>query len=330
MPQWSVAHYQIPRSHLGHTILQKGEIPMNVAVKTWLGKIFGFTRPNVELVTLRKEFQKLQGEHVALQRHYRSLNRAHGSLVLCKAAQEVQARAQQQWCTDMILVGEERIRQLERERVELLRRANEDELTGLPNRFGLKERFWAAYAGLKQELAKPASVTPDNRQLSVDISEVVIDLDHFKTINDTHGHAAGDQILVEMAKRIRRDLSRRLEDTLGVIYARVGGEEFVVILPHADAAGALKRVTFFAEEVARTPFSVTVDGQETQVWVTISAGVATLQLTPETTGVPEEEYQKLFERADKALYIAKRPDPPSRGTHGGRNRVVPYRQDLED
>jgi diguanylate cyclase (GGDEF)-like protein len=148
-----------------------------------------------------------------------------------------------------------------------------DPLTGLLNRRGLDERFGA-------ELARAAR---EERPLSV----VAIDIDHFKRINDTHGHDAGDRALARLASTLS-------EQTRGAdITARVGGEEFLIVLPGTDA----ERAHEFAERLR-----VVVDEQ---LPFTISAGIAAAD-QPTTAFA-------LTEAADVALYAAKR---------GGRNRVA--------
>ena len=122
----------------------------------------------------------------------------------------------------------------------------------------------------------------------------MIDVDRFKQVNDTHGHAVGDRVLVEVAERIRGSLRTDL-DTV----ARFGGEEFTVILPETGGEGAAVVAEKLRAAVAATPFR---DGFQ----VTVSVGVAT---RPEDGTAPEE----LLRAADAALYEAKR---------SGRDRVV--------
>jgi diguanylate cyclase (GGDEF)-like protein len=128
----------------------------------------------------------------------------------------------------------------------------------------------------------------------------LLDLDHFKALNDNHGHLTGDRILASFARRVRGEL--RSMDTVnraGVQSAlgRVGGEEFLVILPHTTLKGALRVAERMRQAVNERP----LDGQHA---VTVSIGIAEYRGS-ETVG-------GLLGRADKALYGAKR---------GGRNRV---------
>ena len=117
----------------------------------------------------------------------------------------------------------------------------------------------------------------------------IVDIDHFKSVNDTHGHAAGDRVLAAVAGSLREQL--RAEDQLG----RLGGEEFLVLLPDTDSAAAGHVAEKLRAEVAAAP---------TPVPVTVSIGVA---------GWDGETPEDLLHRADEALYAAKQ---------AGRDRVL--------
>lgn len=160
---------------------------------------------------------------------------------------------------------------------EVDRLARHDGLTGLCNR----QEFDAA---LEREFSRA-------QRAGDPLSVVLVDVDHFKAVNDTHGHQRGDEVLRQVGAGLEQ-LARR-ED----VAARYGGEEFVVLLPGVDGAGA----TAFAERV-RARLRDGVDA----VPITVSAGVACY---------PENaiDLDALVGRADAALYEAKR---------GGRDRVV--------
>ncbi|MCB9555683.1 MAG: diguanylate cyclase [Deltaproteobacteria bacterium] len=128
------------------------------------------------------------------------------------------------------------------------------------------------------------------------LSLVLFDLDHFKQINDTHGHLTGDHILRELARRVRTRI--RKEELL----ARYGGEEFVAVLPEAGHRGAMK----FAEHLRRLVEGEPFEFEGETVNVTVSVGVATIH--GDSLDVTE-----FIRNADENLYRAKR---------GGRNRVV--------
>lgn len=127
-----------------------------------------------------------------------------------------------------------------------------------------------------------------------DLSLLMFDIDHFKEVNDTHGHLAGDAVLKELATLVRGRL--RPDDVLG----RYGGEEFVAVLPETSVEGAVRIAEELRELVASHPF--VVEGED--IPVSISIGVAEL--------TPGLDADSLFKTADEMLYAAKRE---------GRNRV---------
>jgi diguanylate cyclase (GGDEF)-like protein len=129
------------------------------------------------------------------------------------------------------------------------------------------------------------------------LSLIVVDLDHFKKINDTYGHPAGDGVLVKVASRLRSCI--RPEEALG----RYGGEEFLVVLPGADNKTALAVAERMRSAVANQP--EVLGGKPLNL--TISAGVAS------TVMFPSASTEELISRADVALYAAK---------DAGRNRVA--------
>lgn len=160
-----------------------------------------------------------------------------------------------------------------------------DELTGLGNRRHVQQR-------LEEELSRTSRT---GRPLSV----ALFDVDHFKLVNDEHGHAAGDEVLRSMAAMAVR--ACRISDLL----ARWGGEEFLIVLPETDAEGA----AIIAERLRAWIEAMRVDVGGAALTVTASFGLATLQPTP---GV-QVDGPTLVKRADEALYRAKA---------SGRNRVV--------
>lgn len=150
---------------------------------------------------------------------------------------------------------------------------NEDALTGALNRRGLD-------ATLSREIARA-------QRTNVRLSLAMVDLDHFKKINDDYGHAAGDQMLMHFTSLIRSVMRR--SDAL----VRYGGEEFTLILPETDARGAHFVLGRLQQVMARTPLKY--EGK--QINTTFSAGVATLK--------PDENGHALLRRADDAVYSAK-------------------------
>jgi len=179
-----------------------------------------------------------------------------------------------------------RLKEKERELVRLVEQAQakalHDPLTGLPNRTLLQDRLVLAIAQCVRSSKKMALV--------------FIDLDNFKPINDAHGHAAGDRILVEVARCVGATV--RKSDTL----ARWGGDEFVLLLPGLNAAAQARAVCervkqLVQSELARNPLTRPL---------TLSMGVA---IYPDGASLPEG----LLQQADTALYQAKA---------RGRNSVV--------
>jgi diguanylate cyclase (GGDEF)-like protein len=155
-----------------------------------------------------------------------------------------------------------------------------DPLTGMLNRKALARRV--------EELAQQSQIT---RQ---PIGLIAGDIDHFKQINDSHGHAAGDAVLTDVAYELRKTL--RAFD----LFYRTGGEEFLVLLPGADLAHTTELAEALRAAVAQEPLG----GHR----VTMSFGAA--------ASAPDQvfDYESVFAEADTALYEAK---------HSGRNRVCP-------
>ena len=150
-----------------------------------------------------------------------------------------------------------------------------DSLTGLYNR-----RYMESHL---------AAMVQDGLQNHKPVSILIFDIDFFKSVNDTHGHAAGDTVLKEFAQRISQNVR-------GVDLAcRMGGEEFVVVMPDTDLS--------YAMMVGEIPFKVE---DRLELNVTVSIGIGVVEAAGDTG-------EKVLERADAALYRAKR---------DGRNRVV--------
>ncbi len=173
---------------------------------------------------------------------------------------------------------EKNLRALEIEKSEYEKTSKEDPLTGCLNRAG----FSSVLLREQENLSKNGSP----------VSFVIMDIDHFKSINDTYGHQVGDEVLVNLTKLIQGKI--RNTDAL----VRWGGEEFVVLCGDTP----IQNAQFLAEKLRVAIESAPLIKQQQ---VTCSFGIAEM--------IPEEDPKRLFERADKALYAAK---------EGGRNRVV--------
>ena len=160
-----------------------------------------------------------------------------------------------------------------------------DALTGLFNRRYMESHL-ASLLEQASARGKPLAV-------------LVLDIDYFKSINDSHGHDAGDDVLREFALRIKRSI-RGID-----LACRFGGEEFVVVMPETDIAVAAMVAERLRRRIAAEPFAINAGGNS--IPVTISIGIAALRGA-------EDNAASVLKRADQALYRAKR---------DGRNRVVP-------
>jgi two-component system, cell cycle response regulator len=174
-------------------------------------------------------------------------------------------------------------------RARLTRNVFTDVLTGWHNRRYLESR-------LREELARC-------RREHSTLTCLMIDVDHFKRINDEHGHAAGDEVLKSVARRVSRAV--RGSD----VAARYGGEEFVILLPGTEHAAAALLAERIRRAVADEPFEI--GGKAPLLGVTVSIGVA--EYRGHDGDDVERSCEKLLERADVALYEAKT---------GGRNAVA--------
>jgi len=174
---------------------------------------------------------------------------------------------------------------LSRERIEseLRQTALRDTLTGIPNRLAILEL-------LADELERA-------RRQHTPLSVAMLDLDHFKQINDNHGHLVGDAVLRYCAEHLQQRLRRN--DSIG----RYGGEEFLLILPGTDASGALELVDQLRQSLTRHP--ALIEGRS--ITLSFSAGVHGLNPTP------HDDVTSLLLKADTALYAAK---------HAGRNTQI--------
>ena len=179
------------------------------------------------------------------------------------------------------LAAEKRIEELTAELDYIGQVAHQDYLTGALNRRGMDE-------ALEREFSR---ADRHNTTLCV----AMLDIDHFKKLNDTLGHATGDEALTHLAKVLKEVL--RTTDVL----ARYGGEEFIIILPATPQDEAVKVVTRVQRELTKNFFM----HNNERVLITFSAGVA--------ERVGDETPEVLIPRADAALYKAK---------HSGRNRVI--------
>ena len=157
-----------------------------------------------------------------------------------------------------------------------------DGLTGITNRPSVEK-------SLRIEFER-------SKRYNSPLSLILLDVDHFKDVNDTYGHQKGDEILIAFAALLKK--ACRTND----IAARYGGEEFLMILPQSNAQGAFKIAERVREEIMKISFT----GNESNFAVTVSCGVAEFNKD-------YESINKLIAAVDQALYEAK---------NGGRNRTI--------
>jgi diguanylate cyclase (GGDEF)-like protein len=169
---------------------------------------------------------------------------------------------------------ENRVAEIEALQAQLQDQAIRDYLTGLFNRRYLDET-------MEREVAR---ATRESRRISV----VLMDIDHFKGINDTYGHQAGDMVLIDLAQMLKK--YSRASD----IACRYGGDEFVVVMPNASSEHAFKRADEWREAFAHKKFVT----ERKKFKTTLSIGIATYSLHASSS-------KGVFQAADQALYQSK-------------------------
>lgn len=128
-----------------------------------------------------------------------------------------------------------------------------------------------------------------SKRYDLDLSLILLDIDWFKSINDNYGHLVGDEVLVKLAQICNK--LKRTEDT----FCRVGGEEFVIILPHTNTENAIKLANRIADYQKENPLHGNFEGE---IQITFSIGVSSLKQS-------DENYEAIFSRADDAMYESK-------------------------
>jgi diguanylate cyclase len=177
--------------------------------------------------------------------------------------------------------AEIRIKELEDKLTQMSELVREDQLTGSLNRRGLDDVF-------EREADRA-----DRRGTS--LCAAMLDLDNFKKLNDTHGHAAGDEALIHVVRIVKQTL-RSID-----VIARYGGEEFLIVMPETSLDEAAKAMTRVQRELTTHFFTA----NDQRLFITFSAGVA--------LRAPHEAQDSVVKRADKAMYEAKKT---------GKNRVI--------
>ncbi|NLQ17513.1 GGDEF domain-containing protein [Marinomonas sp. M1K-6] len=246
---------------------------------------------NTKLQQQMKDTSKAVQEASELNSLKSLINERLSTISTTMTAYRSQMKEQEKQSNQSIALLKNKVTRMEKDTTSLrallqekLAQAMTDSLTDLPNRTAYQDAILPLCKAM-QKAHKP-------------ICLVVCDIDHFKKVNDTWGHLAGDKVLRLVPKQIRNMLTK--EDLM----FRYGGEEFVMVFPDTTLEKAIERAENVRLAVTKTPFNV----QGEPVSISVSIGVAELQ--------PQEDPESLFDRADKQLYLAK---------DGGRNKVMAHK-----
>jgi diguanylate cyclase (GGDEF)-like protein/PAS domain S-box-containing protein len=265
---WSDQAYRI------HGLVPGSPVDVNYSVKQYVAEDAAAVRKILEVAVSTGEPFEFQGRIRRADGEIRHV-KSHGSIEAGRGGQAIAIFGTVQDVTETV----ENARILEAARSAAERVANTDMLTGLPNR--------------RHSLAFLEKALAGARDHGAPLAVAVFDIDHFKRINDAHGHAMGDRVIHRVGQRAKAAL--REEDMLG----RIGGEEFVCILQRSSAQAA----EIVAERVRKAVETGTA-AEEGLPPATISVGLAVFD--------GERDIEELLHRADQALYAAKRE---------GRNRL---------
>jgi len=218
---------------------------------------------------------------VSVQSQLKSIVASMDDFIETESEREQRLEKQLQELQEQLLLAQSESQSIRKKLQSETLRALTDPLTGLPNREAFDERF-----SLERERFL---------RYKHPVSLAILDIDHFKQVNDNHGHLVGDRVLQTFALTVKKMI--RNTD----FFARFGGEEFVLIMPETNAAEAFALLDKIREDIASVP----AKSLGTHNSITVSGGLANFKLG--------EKAEQLVERADKALYRAK---------DAGRNRVV--------
>lgn len=256
--------------------------------------------PPVDLVIIDQRARDLCDENalLALMAEMRARDATRGifQLVLFPAGADLAAAKALDMGADDVIVGAQFSNEIAHRAGRLLRRKRQDAMMRTRLRDGLRAAATDPLTGLANRRCVLSRLVALS-QGRLPVALLVIDLDHFKRVNDEHGHDVGDQVLVALADRLRS--GAQSEELL----ARIGGEEFLLATPVADAQEAAAAATRLCALIRNAPLSAA------QLSITASIGVALC----EAPLFGEAEAQQLIKRADEALYASK---------HAGRNRAT--------
>lgn len=290
---------------------------LNASFRQWFWNLV--YRWNPELFPAQQAYDALLSENANLRE---ALETSQDEVVLrgkaLKCQDQLYELDRERWHRQFGLLANEIVAKngellaLEHEAASLKKLVGTDPLTGLVNRDELARRFKQEFSVLARSLPHP----PPTR--SEKISLLAIDIDHFKLINETYGHPAGDLVIGTLATFIKNELGHRPND----IHARVGGEEFMVVLPIATTEEATAQAENFRQMVEQSVFVVTdLRGNKVTLRVTLSCGVATIEVT-DRHQLASVAFEQLYALADRALNRAKHGEVRS----PGRNQVVHHDQ----
>mgnify|MGYP005988136741 CR=1 FL=1 len=245
-----------------------------------IGYIF-YRKTTQDKDTLENQLEKAKQEILSAKNAYQSL------LEEQQESQDLLEERVQERTLELHIA----LQELEEANHELEKKNTLDELTGLFNRRFYDQKILAEYRRSKRNL------TP--------LSLIIIDIDHFKSVNDNYGHLAGDHCLTWISKHLKKSLQRGSDMAF-----RYGGEEFCIILPDTDEKGAV----VFAEALRTAVEYQACNHEDIDIPLTISSGIFTY--------IQQKDIQpeQMFTNADKALYEAK---------HNGRNQVHVYKELIE-
>lgn len=257
------------------TASRESEKALDEAVRTQINDIAETVQVAEDISELKSAVQGQLSTIISSMDQFRTL----------KSQQQESAQEHTRQLEDRLKAMEAESRELRLHLAQQEQMASRDALTELPNRAAYDRR-------IQQECEQWRNALAEGRNEGLCLA--VCDVDHFKRINDTYGHLAGDKVLKILAKEISSNFRR------SDFIARYGGEEFVILMPSIQLEEAEPLINTIRQKIERCPFHF----REKQVQITMSFGL--------TAFAGGDTPEKVFERADKALYRAK---------EGGRNQV---------